>query len=145
MRLDQLPKSDKIEDRRGLPVGRAGLGIGTIIILILLGWIFGIDPRVLIGGAEMISGGNQTQQQQVDSSSDKGTPPDEMRRFVSAILGSTEAEWTEIFAHAGKTYSPPDFSHVLGGHTVCVRLRAGRNGTLLLPTRPEGLSRHQLL
>ncbi len=30
-----------------------------------------------------------------------------MRRFVSAILGSTEAEWTEIFAHAGKTYSPP--------------------------------------
>ncbi len=56
MRLDQLPKSDKIEDRRGLPVGRAGLGIGTIIILILLGWIFGIDPRVLIGGAEMISG-----------------------------------------------------------------------------------------
>ncbi len=49
MRLDQLPTSGKIEDRRGLPVGRAGLGIGTVIILVLLGWILGIDPRVLIG------------------------------------------------------------------------------------------------
>ncbi len=30
-----------------------------------------------------------------------------MGHFVSAILGSTEAEWTEIFAGAGKTYRPP--------------------------------------
>ena len=30
-----------------------------------------------------------------------------MGRFVSAILGSTEAEWIEIFAGAGKTYRPP--------------------------------------
>ena len=29
MRLDELPTSDRIEDRRGLPGGRAGLGIGT--------------------------------------------------------------------------------------------------------------------
>ena len=62
VRLDELPTSDRIEARRGMPVGRAGLGIGTIIILVLLGWIFGIDPRVLIGGAEMMSGGTQTQQ-----------------------------------------------------------------------------------
>ena len=39
MRLDQLPRSDKVEDRRGdgsggFPMGRAGgLGIGTIILL----------------------------------------------------------------------------------------------------------------
>ena len=29
MRLDELPTSDRIEDRRGLPGGRAGLGIGN--------------------------------------------------------------------------------------------------------------------
>jgi predicted metalloprotease len=30
-----------------------------------------------------------------------------MGQFVAAVLGSTEAEWKEIFAKAGKTYEPP--------------------------------------
>jgi uncharacterized protein len=47
MRLDELPTSDRVEDRRGLPGGRAGLGIGTVVILGLLAWTLGIDPRVL--------------------------------------------------------------------------------------------------
>jgi len=104
MRLDELPTSDRIEDRRGLPVGRAGLGIGTIIVLGLIGWALGVDPRVLIGGAEMISQSGQTQQQSEVST---GAPSDEMGRFVSAILGSTEAEWTDVFAQVGQTYKPP--------------------------------------
>jgi len=105
MRLDELPTSDRIEDRRRIPGGRAGLGIGTVVILGLLAWVFGIDPRVLIGGAEMISRNGQTQQQ-TDAGSN-GAPSDEMGHFVSAILGSTEAEWKDIFAQAGKTYAPP--------------------------------------
>ena len=63
MRLDDLPTSDRVEDRRGIPGGRAGLGIGTVVILGLIGWALGIDPRVLIGGAEMMSQNGQTQQQ----------------------------------------------------------------------------------
>ena len=35
--------------------GRGGIGIGTIIVLGLIGWALGIDPRILIGGAETIS------------------------------------------------------------------------------------------
>ena len=39
---DELPKSDRIEDRRGglsgIPGGRGGLGIGTIVVLGLIGW-----------------------------------------------------------------------------------------------------------
>src|SRR3974390_2530571 len=104
MRLDELPTSDRIEDRRGVPGGRAGLGIGTVVGLGLIGWALGIGPRLLIGGAEMIS--NQTQQQPAGPGS-TGAPSDEMGHFVSAILGSTEAEWTEIFARSGKTYQPP--------------------------------------
>jgi predicted metalloprotease len=103
MRLDELPTSDRVEDRRGLPGGRAGIGIGTVLVLTLIGWAFGVDPRLLIGGAEQLSGGSQTQQQQVPT----GTPSDEMGRFVSAVLGSTEEVWTDVFAHAGKTYKPP--------------------------------------
>ena len=105
MRLDELPTSDRIEDRRRLPGGRAGLGIGTVVILGLLAWALGIDPRVLIGGAEMMPRNGQTQQQ-TDAGS-TGAPSDEMRRFVSAILGSTEVEWKDAFAQAGKTYEPP--------------------------------------
>ena len=30
-----------------------------------------------------------------------------MGHFVSAILGSTEVEWKDVFAQAGKTYQPP--------------------------------------
>jgi uncharacterized protein len=104
MRLDDLPTSDRIEDRRGLPGGRAGLGVGTVVILGLLAWAFGIDPRVLIGGAETMSRNGQTQQQ-TDAGS-TGAPPDDMGRFLSAILGSTEVEWKDTFAQAGKTYEP---------------------------------------
>ena len=103
MRLDELPTSDRVEDRRGLPGGRAGIGIGTVVVLTLIGWAFGVDPRLLIGGAEQLSGGSQTQQQQGPA----GTPSDETGRFVSAVLGSTEEVWTDVFAHAGKTYKPP--------------------------------------
>ena len=104
MRLDELPTSDRIEDRRGLTTSRAGIGVGTVVVLGLIGWALGIDPRLLIGGAEMMSRSGQTQQQ---TEVGTGTPSDEMGHFVSAILGSTEAEWKEVFDQAGKTYKPP--------------------------------------
>jgi hypothetical protein len=103
MRLDELPTSDRIEDRRGFPGGRAGLGIGTVVILSLIGWALGIDPSALIGGAEILSGSGQ---QQTEAGS-TGAPSDQMGHFVSAILGSTEVEWKDVFAQAGKTYQPP--------------------------------------
>src|SRR6478672_12826302 len=104
MRLDELPTSDQIEDRRGLTTSHAGIGVGTIVVLGLIGWALGIDPRLLIGGAEMMSRNEQTQQQ---GEARTGAPSDEMGRFVSAILGSTEAEWKEVFDQAGRTYKPP--------------------------------------
>jgi uncharacterized protein len=110
MRLDELPKSDRIEDRRegpsGFPGGRGGPGIGMIVVLGFIGWALGIDPRILIGGAEMMS--RNDQQQQSDAGSTKTSlPSDEMGQFVSAVLGSTESQWKEIFAQAGKSYEPP--------------------------------------
>jgi predicted metalloprotease len=111
MRLDELPKSDRIEDRRGgpsgFPGGRGGLGIGMIVVLGLIGWALGIDPRLLIGGAEMMSRNDPQQQSDAGSTTRTGLPSDEMGQFVSAVLGSTEAQWKEIFAQAGKSYEPP--------------------------------------
>jgi len=108
MRLDELPKSARIEDRRGVTVARGGIGVGTIVVLGLIGWALGIDPRLLIGGAEMMSrSGGQQQQADAGSTTSSGSPSDAMGHFVSAVLGSTETVWTDIFAQAGKTYIPP--------------------------------------
>ena len=125
MRLDQLPRSDNVEDRRGqdigtgggfrIPGGRGGLGIGTIVVLGLIGYWLGIDPSLLIGGAEILSGSGSSQQQSYPSprggagSQDMpaGAPSDQMGQFVSAVLGSTEAQWQKIFAQTGKAYEPP--------------------------------------
>jgi uncharacterized protein len=122
MRVDELPKSDRIEDRRGglsgVPGGRGGIGIGTVVVLGLIGWAFGIDPRLLIGGAELISKSGQTQQQtDAGAATPTGAPSDEMGQFVSAVLGSTEAQWTDIFAQAGKTYTPPTLVMFSGATT----------------------------
>src|SRR5271154_2245404 len=120
MRLDELPRSDNIEDRRGenssaggfsLPGGRSGLGIGTVVVLGLIGWALGIDPRLLIGGAEMLSGGGSSYQQQdrtaADANGRTGAPSDQMGQLVSGVLGSTEVQWKKIFAQSGRDYEPP--------------------------------------
>src|SRR5215471_6080447 len=73
MRWEDLEQSSNIEDRRGegggggggfgMPVGGGGLGLGTIVVLGLVGWALGINPMVLIGGAEMLNGGGSSYQQ----------------------------------------------------------------------------------
>ena len=59
MRLDDLPRSQRVEDRRGqaggggfrVPGGRRGsLSLGSIVILLVIGWALGINPLTLIGG-----------------------------------------------------------------------------------------------
>ena len=108
MRLDELPRSDNVEDRRGMrvPGGRSGLGIGTVVLLGLLGWWLGIDPSILIGGAEIFTGGGSSQQQ-TQQQAPTGAPSDQTGQFVAAVLGSTEAQWKAIFQQNGQTYEPP--------------------------------------
>jgi uncharacterized protein len=123
MRLDELPRSGKVEDRRedgprGFPMRRAGgIGIGTIILLAVIGWALGINPLYLIGGAEILSrlGGSQPQSQPAPEKPTAEAPSDQMRDFVSAVLGSTEAQWREIFAQAGKSYQGPSLVMYTGG------------------------------
>ena len=140
MRLDELPRSDNIEDRRGtrlgVPMGRAGgLGIGTIIILGLIGWAFGINPLYLIGGAEILSGsgGSQQQPQSTQGEIRAGAPSDAMGEFVSAVLGSTEAQWKEIFAQAGKVYQTPTLVMFAGATRSACGLAQSATGPFYCP------------
>jgi predicted metalloprotease len=108
MRIDELPRSDRIEDRRAVRMRRGGIGIGTLIILGLIGWALGIDHRLLIGGAEILTGGGQSQSPSYSDTAGKtGGPSDQMKEFVAAVLGSTEVQWTELFKQANSRYQPP--------------------------------------
>jgi predicted metalloprotease len=122
MRYDDFRRSDDIEDRRGddggmtgggggfgLPMGGGGLGIGTIIVLGLIGYAFGIDPRILIGGAEILTGGGAPSYQtdRHVSQGKTGAPTDEMGSMISGILGEIDDRWSEIFNERGQTYTGP--------------------------------------
>src|SRR5215212_894961 len=94
MRWDDFRRSENVEDVRdggggggggfGIPIGGGGLGIGTIVVLGLVGWALGIDPRILIGGAEVLTGGDSHYEQQAGPTPRRsGTPSDEAGQFVS--------------------------------------------------------------
>jgi len=121
--------------------------IGTIIVLGLVGYWLGIDPSVLIGGAEILTGGGTSQQQSYPGPRDSaqtGAPSDQMGQLVSAVLGSTEAQWQKIFAQYGKAYEPPTLV-MSPAPPLGLRVRAIRDGPVLLPERLQGLSRHLVL
>ena len=125
MRYDDFRRSDNIDDRRddsgyggggggfGFPMGGGGgLGIGTIVVLGLIGWAVGIDPRILIGGAEILTGGQQQapsyQTDRRTSSPPKaGAPTDEMGSMIAGVLGEIDDRWSEIFSASGQTYRGP--------------------------------------
>ena len=102
-------QSDNIEDRRGADDGGGApsfggvlgggghLGLGAIIVLGIIGYALGIDPRVLISGAEMVAGGGSPQTQQAAAPVRRAAPAnDQMTHFVSAILAENEDVWGKI-------------------------------------------------
>jgi predicted metalloprotease len=123
MRWDDFRRSDNVEDDRGegggfgggggMSMGGGGLGIGTIIVLGLLGWALGIDPRILIGGADILMGGGSGAQveqrapQQPQRSGPAAPPSDQTGQFIAAILGNSEDVWGDIFKESGQSYRPP--------------------------------------
>ena len=99
-------QSRNLEDRRGQG-GLAGaslkLGGGGILLVILLSFLFGVNPlEVLqvIGGSSASTSG---------PAAGGGAPPpeDEAAQFVSVILAATEDTWNERFAALGAGYRPP--------------------------------------
>jgi predicted metalloprotease len=105
MRLDNEQESGNVEDRRGrgMPMRAGGVGIGTIVLALAVGYFFGIDPATVIGVAKQMQGGAPV----LDAPA--GPPPadDQTARFVSKVLGSTERTWQAQFQRAGRRYEDP--------------------------------------
>ena len=108
MKWEGNRQSDNVEDRRGsggggMPVfGGRSIGIGTIVVALLGGWVLGINPMTILG---LLSGGNPAQVQQAPAQ----RPPadDTMARFVSTVLADTEDVWQEVFRQRGSNYQQP--------------------------------------
>jgi predicted metalloprotease len=133
MRTDDLRPSDNVEDDReasasrgGMPGGKGGLGIGAVVIIFLISWYFGIDPSVLLNGAQLLLGGGSPSQQTSPAPPvTAGTPNDPTGKFVALVLGDTEDRWTEIFAASGRTYHPPKLRLFAGSEpTPCAFARS---------------------
>ncbi len=114
MEYENTPISSNIEDRRGqggggIGVGSGGLGLVGIIVVFAISYFTGINPAVLMGGAEMIARhtGSDTASTQPATTGPAADPNDPMRNFLAHVMGGTEAVWTEVLpAQAGVRYAP---------------------------------------
>ncbi|MCE6987803.1 neutral zinc metallopeptidase [Dyadobacter sp. CY323] len=103
MRWQDLRRSSNVEDRRGMSGGgKIALGgIGTIIVL-AIGLLTGQDPAVIL---DNLQGSQTTEQAQTRAPGPR--PDDKTADFVSAVLGSTEDVWTNIYAANDAQYEKP--------------------------------------
>ena len=115
MKWEGNRESDNVEDRRddgggggggGGLLGGRGIGVGTIVVALIGGWIFGINPLTILGMLDG-SGGGQVQVQQPQAPAHKPPADDRMARFVSTVLADTEDVWTDVFAKGGSKYVDP--------------------------------------
>ena len=97
--------------RGGIPLrGKTGL---IVIAIVIVAALYGYDLTPLLEGSGMPV--QVQEQQRTDSGqargsrsgqSGTGSPQDEMGRFISVMLKTTEEAWGGIFREAGKQYSP---------------------------------------
>jgi predicted metalloprotease len=116
MKWEGHETSRNVEDRRGEAPGSGrrprlgggkGLGLGTIVIALVAGWIFGINPMTVLG---VLSGGGPGDvsapvAQQAPAAG--AQPADREGLFVSTVLRDTERVWGQQFQAAGGQYREP--------------------------------------
>jgi uncharacterized protein len=110
MRWEGNRESDNVEDRRGegggggFGIGGGGLGIGAIVIALVGGAIFGINPLTILS---MLSGGGGPAPVQQQAPAHAPPADDKSAKFVSIVLADTEDVWGQIFQQNGATYHRP--------------------------------------
>ena len=113
MKWEGNRESSNVEDRRGASGGAGGggllggrsIGIGTVVIALVGGLIFGINPLTILGA---LSGGDVAPAQTQQAGSVRAPPAnDTMGKFVSTVLADTEDVWKTVFAENGGTYQQP--------------------------------------
>ena len=93
--------SDNIEDRRRMSTGRAGgLGLGGLVLVLAIGYFFGVDVTPLLNGS---AGTDQS----TTSGATLSEADIQTGQFVSVTLADTEEIWGQIFRdEVDATYTP---------------------------------------
>ncbi len=109
MRMEDQEESRNVEDVRGSSGGGFrpihGIGIGSVAIALIGGWIFGVNPLQILG---LLSGDNSSTAQTAPDQPAQSPPADDAQaKFVSQVLRSTETVWAAAFQERGKTYVDP--------------------------------------
>ena len=114
MKWEGNRESDNVEDRRGEGGGGGGggfgfggrsIGIGTIVIALVGGWVLGVNPMTIL--SMLSGGGGQVTTQQSQAPAQQPPVDDEMARFVKTVLADTEDTWTTLFKAEGGSYVRP--------------------------------------
>jgi predicted metalloprotease len=107
MKWEGQRQSDNVEDRRAgggssrLGGGR-GIGLGTIAVALVAGWIFGINPLTVLGLLSGDGGGVPT----VQAPATKPPVEDRQAAFVSTVLADTEDVWGALLQRSGGYAAP---------------------------------------
>jgi len=109
MRMDDQEESQNVEDVRGSSGGGFrpihGIGLGSIAIALVGGWIFGVSPLQVLS---LLTGGTSSNVQSAPGEPAQPPPVDDAQaKFVSQILRSTETVWTTAFRETGRNYEDP--------------------------------------
>jgi len=122
MRWGDMRRSENVEDRGGMSGGFGGgmplgggmkIGGGTLILILILSLVFGINPLTFLGmgGPEVSAPPTQTEPAPPPSTSSPGTrapaPTDQRKDFAARIVGDTEDVWGALFKAMGRgAYRP---------------------------------------
>jgi len=128
MRWGDMRESQNVEDRTGVSDGGGGggfplgggmrMGFGSLIVLVIVGLIFGINPLEMLG---LMGGGGGVVPQAPPQTAPPGYGPQITPSGKSApaapatpektmsrkVLGDTEDVWTAVFKTMGTRYEPP--------------------------------------
>src|SRR5829696_9183203 len=101
MRWEGNRESDNVEDARdegggggGFGFGGRSIGIGTIVIALIGGAIFGVNPLTILS---LLTGGGAPPQVQQQGPAHAPPADDRGAKFVSVVLADTEDVWTKVF------------------------------------------------
>ena len=110
MRMDDQEESANVEDVRGSGGGGFqfrpvhGVGLGTVALALIGGWIFGINPLQVLS---LLSGGGSELQ---GAPAQPAAPPpagDAQARFVRRCCAAPRWSGGDLFSQAGRSYEEP--------------------------------------
>ena len=127
MKWEGNRESDNVEDARSSGGGGGGfrlgggrsIGIGTVAVALVAGWVFGINPLTVLG---LLSGDGGMAPQSQQAPAQRPPADDKLAQFVSVVLADTEDVWREQFKQMGSTYREPKLRLFRGSEpTACGR------------------------